>query len=245
MAAIGQVAPGARSAPPFPDNRSWEVDRVVLAQASERRAWLLVWGALALAAIGAGGGALGIYTAFQHRTEVVPVIVDRATGETSIGQTLAADSVPATDATDKHHIAQFLRARESYSWWFLQDDYNTVLAMAGNDVAAEYKKLFEGQNALDKQYRDRLEVRIRIVSVRLEALRQASGGQAVATYERQVRHLDQQTLDPPTRYVATLVYGYEPKLVLAEQQRLFNPVGFVVKAYRTDPEIATVASPTE
>ena len=245
MVAIAQPPAGGGSASPFPDNRSWEVDRVVLAQASERRAWFVAWGALVLAAIGGGGGALGIYTAFQHRTEVVPVIVDRATGETSIGQTLAADSVPATDATDKHHIAQFLRARESYSWWFLQDDYNTVLAMAGNDVAAEYKKLFEGQNALDKQYRDRLEVRIRIVSVRLDALRQASGGQAVATYERQVRHLDQQTSDPPTRHVATLVYGYEPKLVLTEQQRLFNPVGFVVKAYRTDPEIATVATPTE
>jgi type IV secretion system protein VirB8 len=245
MTATVPAAAGLRTASPFPDNRSWEVDRVVLAQASERRAWLLVWGALALAAIGAGGGALGIYTAFQHHTEVVPIIVDRATGETSIGQTLAADSVPATDATDKHHIAQFLRARESYSWWFLQDDYNTVLAMAGNDVAADYKKLFEGQNALDKQYGDRLEVRIRIVSVRLEALRQASGGQAVVTYERQVRHLDQQAADPPTRYVATLVYGYEPKLLLTEQQRLFNPVGFVVKAYRTDPEIATVATPTQ
>jgi type IV secretion system protein VirB8 len=245
MVAIAQRPAAAGSASPFPDNRSWEVDRVVLAQASERRAWFVAWGALALSAICAGGGTLGIYTAFEHRTEVVPVIVDRATGETSIGQTLAADSVPATDATDKHHIAQFLRARESYSWWFLQDDYNTVLAMAGNEVAAEYQKLFEGQNALDKQYRDRLEVRIRIVSVRLDALRQASGSQAVATYERQVRHLDQQAADPPTRYVATLVYGYEPKLVLTEQQRLFNPVGFVVKAYRTDPEIATVATPTE
>ena len=245
MVAIAQRPAAAGSASPFPDNCSWEVDRVVLAQASERRAWFVAWGALALAAIGGGGGALGIYTAFEHRTEVVPVIVDRATGETSIGQTLAPDSVPATDATDKHHIAQFLRARESYSWWFLQDDYNTVLAMAGDDVAAEYKKLFEGQNALDRQYRDRLELRIRIVSVRLEALRQASGGQAVVTYERQVRHLDQQAADPPTRYVATLVYGYEPKLVLTEQQRLFNPVGFVVKAYRTDPEIATVATPTQ
>jgi type IV secretion system protein VirB8 len=245
MAAIAPAVAGSRSASPFPDNRSWEVDRVVLARTSERRAWFVVWGALALAAISAGGGALGIYAAFEHRTEVVPVIVDRATGETSIGQTLAADSVPATDATDKHHIAQFLRARESYSWWFLQDDYNTVLAMAGNDVGAEYKKLFDGQNALDREYRDRLEVRIRIVSVRLEALRQASGGQAVATYERQVRHLDQQTSDPPTRYVATLIYGYEPKLVLTEQQRLFNPVGFVVKGYRTDPEIATVATPTQ
>ena len=245
MAVIAPAVAGSRSASPFPDNRSWEVDRVVLAQTSERRAWLVVWGALALAAICAGSGALGIYTGFQHHTEVVPVIVDRATGETSIGQTLAADSVPATDATDKHHIAQFLRARESYSWWFLQDDYNTVLAMAGNDVGAQYKKLFEGQDALDKQYRDRLEVRIRIVSVRLQALRQVNGGQAVATYEREVRHLDQQAVDPPTRYVATLVYGYEPKLVLTEQQRLFNPVGFVVKGYRTDPEIATVATPTQ
>ena len=81
MVAIAQRPAAAGSDSPFPDNRSWEVDRVVLAQASERRAWFVAWGALALAAIGGGGGALAIYTAFEHRTEVVPVIVDRATGK--------------------------------------------------------------------------------------------------------------------------------------------------------------------
>ena len=40
-----------------------------------------------------------------------------------------------------------------------------------------------------------------------------------------------------TRHVATLVYEYQPKVLAKEKDRLENPFGFVVVAYRSDPEI--------
>lgn len=45
--------------------------------------------------------------------------------------------------------------------------------------------------------------------------------------------------DVKTRHVASIVYEYQPKALAKERDRLENPLGFVVTAYRSDPEINT------
>jgi type IV secretion system protein VirB8 len=42
--------------------------------------------------------------------------------------------------------------------------------------------------------------------------------------------------------VASIVYQYQPKVLAKEADRLENPFGFVVTAYRSDPEINTQAA---
>jgi type IV secretion system protein VirB8 len=42
-----------------------------------------------------------------------------------------------------------------------------------------------------------------------------------------------------TRHIASVVYEYQPKVLVREKDRIENPFGFVVTAYRSDPEIAT------
>jgi type IV secretion system protein VirB8 len=39
-----------------------------------------------------------------------------------------------------------------------------------------------------------------------------------------------------------VVYEYQPKVLAKEKDRLENPFGFVVLAYRSDPEINTPAT---
>ena len=41
--------------------------------------------------------------------------------------------------------------------------------------------------------------------------------------------------------MASVVYQYQPKVLAKERDRLENPFGFVVTAYRSDPEINTAA----
>ena len=48
--------------------------------------------------------------------------------------------------------------------------------------------------------------------------------------------------DVTTRHVASIVYQYQPKVLAKEADRLENPFGFVVTAYRSDPEINTQAA---
>jgi type IV secretion system protein VirB8 len=167
-------------------------------------------------------------------------VVDRVTGETTVQQRLSEETIPAMEALDKHNLAAFVRARESYSWMFLQRDFDQVARMAVPGVFAEYNRQFEGDGALQKKIGAAEEWRINIVGVRLRASgRSGNLSDATVTYDKVVRLTDRNLPDVTTRHVASIVYQYQPKVLAKEADRLENPFGFVVTAYRSDPEINT------
>jgi len=65
----------------FGANRAWELDRVLLLERSERRAWHVAIAGLVL-------GLIGIASVFVQgplrRVVEIPIVVDRVTGETTI-----------------------------------------------------------------------------------------------------------------------------------------------------------------
>jgi type IV secretion system protein VirB8 len=173
----------------------------------------------------------------------VPIVVDKLTGETTIQQRLAVETVPLTEALDKHNLAVFVRAREGYSWWWLQRDFDQVARMAVPGVFADYNHQFDGDSALQKKLAANEEWRIDVVSVRLSPSgRKGNRGEATVTYDKVVRGIDRNLPDVMTRHVASVVYEYQPKVLAKEKDRLENPFGFVVVAYRSDPEINATAS---
>ena len=72
--------------------------------------------------------------------------------------------------------------------------------------------------------------------------RAGNKGEATVTYEKVVRLKDRNLPEVTTRHVASIVYQYQPKVLAKESDRLENPFGFVVTAYRSDPEINTAAT---
>jgi type IV secretion system protein VirB8 len=218
-------------------NRAWEVDRALMLERSERRAW-------AVAAAGAVFGLVGIAAVFVQgplrRIVEIPIVVDRVTGETTVQQRLAVETIPPLEALDKHHLATFVRAREGYSWMWLQRDFDQVARMAVPTVFADYGRMYEGDAALQKKLAAAEEWRIQIVGVRLlPGGRSANRGEGTVTYDKVVRLTDRKLPDVTTRHVASVVYEYQPKVLAKERDRLENPLGFVVTAYRSDPEINT------
>ncbi|MBE0590228.1 MAG: type IV secretion system protein [Hydrogenophaga sp.] len=225
---------------PFNANRDWEIDRALMLERSERRAWRVAVAGLIL-------GLIGIAAVFVQgplrRVVEIPIVVDRVTGETTIQQRLSEETIPAMEALDKHNLAAFVRARESYSWMFLQRDFDQVARMAVPGVFAEYNRQFEGDGALQKKIGAAEEWRINIVGVRLRASgRSGNLSDATVTYDKVVRLTDRNLPDVTTRHVASIVYQYQPKVLAKEADRLENPFGFVVTAYRSDPEINTQAA---
>lgn len=221
-------------------NRDWEIDRALMLERSERRAWRVAVAGLIL-------GLIGIAAVFVQgplrRVVEIPIVVDRVTGETTIQQRLSEETIPAMEALDKHNLAAFVRARESYSWMFLQRDFDQVARMAVPGVFAEYNRQFEGNGALQKKIGAAEEWRINIVGVRLRASgRSGNLSDATVTYDKVVRLTDRNLPDVTTRHVASIVYQYQPKVLAKEADRLENPFGFVVTAYRSDPEINTQAA---
>lgn len=114
--------------------------------------------------------------------------------------------------------------------------------MAVPAVFADYYRQFDGEAALQKKLAATEEWRVNVTNVRLSAAkRKGNRGEATVTYEKLVRLADRNLPDAVTRHVATLVYEYQPKALAKEKDRLENPFGFVVIAYRSDPEINTAA----
>src|ERR1700749_937428 len=150
----------------FTANRAWEIDRAQMLERSERRAWQVAIAGLIL-------GLVGIAAVFVQgplrRIVEIPIVVDRLTGETTIQQRLDVETVPAMEALDKHNLAVFVRAREGYSWMFLQRDFDQVSRMDVPAVFAAYNRQFEGEDALQKKVAATEDWRINIVSVRLTA----------------------------------------------------------------------------
>jgi len=219
-------------------NREWEIDRELMLERSERRAWRVAVAGLAL-------GFVGIAAVFAQgplrRIVEIPIVVDRVTGEATIQQRLSVETVPPVDALDKHNLATFARAREGYSWMFLQRDFDQVARTAIPAVFADYNRLFEGDGALQKKIGASEEWRIAVINVRLAASgRTGNRGEATVTYDKVVHLTDRNLPDITTRHVASVLFEYQPKALARERDRLENPFGFVVTAYRSDPEINTI-----
>lgn len=223
----------------FAANRSWELDRSLMLERSERRAWYVAIAGLVL-------GLIGIAAVFVQgplrRVVEIPIVVDRVTGEATIQQRLSVETIPPMEALDKHNLATFVRAREGYSWMFVQRDFDQVARMAVPAVFGDYNRQFEGDAALQKKLGAGEDWRIHVVGVRLSAAGRAGNrGEAQVTYDKVVRLVDRNLPEVMTRHVASVVYQYQPKVLAKEKDRLENPFGFVVIAYRSDPEINTAA----
>jgi type IV secretion system protein VirB8 len=219
-------------------NCGWEVDRALMLERSERRAWRVAIAGLVL-------GLIGIAAVFAQgplrRVVEIPIVVDRVTGEATIQQRLSVETIPPLEALDKHNLATFVRAREGYSWMFLQRDFDQVARMAVPAIFADYNRQFEGEAALHKRIGDSEDWRIQIVGVRLMASgRSGNHGEATVTYDKVVRRVDRNLPDVTTRHVASMLFQYQPRVLAKERDRIENPFGFVVTAYRSDPEINTV-----
>ena len=224
-------------------NRAWEIDHATMLARSEHRAWRVAVAGLTLGLIGIAG----IFVQGPLRRVVeVPIVVDRLTGETTIQQRLSTETVPELEALDKHNLAVFVRAREGYGWMTLQRDFDQVARMAIPGVFNDYSRQFDGEDALQKRLGAGEDWRIRIVGIRLSANgrtgKQKNGGEATVTYDKVVRLTDRNVPEVTTRHAASVVFEYQPRALAKEQDRLENPFGFVVTAYRSDPEINTLPS---
>jgi type IV secretion system protein VirB8 len=220
-------------------NTNWEIDHALMLERSERRAW---WVAIAGLTLGLVGIAAVFVQGPLRRVVEIPIVVDRTTGEATIQQRLSVETIPPMEALDKHNLATFVRAREGYSWMFLQRDFDQVARMAVPAVFKGYNQLFEGDAALQKKLAATEDWRIHIVGVRLMASgRPGNKGEATVTYDKVVRQPERNLPEITTRHVASVVYAYQPKVLAKERDRLENPFGFVVTAYRSDPEINTAA----
>jgi type IV secretory pathway component VirB8 len=209
---------------------NWESSRVLTVEKSERRAWRV-----AMFSVGVTVLAIAAITMMMPLKESVPYVirVDNTTGVPDIMTAITDKAVTGDEVMDKYWLAQYVRARETYDWYTLQRDYNTVGLLSSQNVGAGYAQLFEGKDALDKQYGKSVRATVEIISV-------VPTGKNTGTvrFIKTTKRADQEGAPgTSTKWVATVAYEYRNTALIRESARLVNPFGFQVLSYRVDPEM--------
>lgn len=208
----------------------WESSRVQASQKSERRAWTI-----AMTSVGVAVLAIGSIAMMMPLKESVPYVVrvDNTTGVPDIVTALTDKTVTGDEVMDKYWLAKYVRARETFDWFTLQNDYATVGLLSSANVGTDYAQLFEGPTALDKQYGKTVRATIDIVSI-------VPTGPHTGTvrFIKTTKRVDQQSAPGQvTKWVATVAFEYRNAALIKESARLVNPFGFQVLSYRVDPEM--------
>ncbi|WP_175684055.1 virB8 family protein [Burkholderia cenocepacia] len=213
-----------------------EVSLTHLQECSERRAWHVAYAAVGIAVLSTV--ALAVMVPF-YRVVPLPIEVDRLTGESQVIDVLDARHVHTKEIQDKHWVETYVRARERYDWGLLQMDYDSVLTMSDDVVARDYRGIYSGPDALDRQLGAGVERRIRILSVTLPP---DEPGRAVVHVERTSFKNGEAHAEQTQRFVITLAYTYRPPVFTRESVAIANPFGFKVTAYSRDAEYTPSAS---
>ena len=216
--------------PVFEQAINWESSRVLSIEKSERRAWRV-----AFASVGVAVLAIAAIAMMMPLKESVPYVirVDNTTGVPDIVTAITDKAVTGDEVMDKYWLAHYVRARETYDWYTLQRDYNTVGLLSSANVGQGYAQLFEGKDALDKTYGKTVRATVEILSV-------VPTGKNTGTvrFIKTTKRVDQEGAPGTvTKWVATVAYEYRSTALIKESARLVNPFGFQVLTYRVDPEM--------
>ena len=213
----------------FADALDWEAARALDLERAARRAWQVAAAAVGLTVL--SWLALVLLLPLKQTMPFV-IRVDNATGVPDIVTTLADRRVDYHEVLDKYWLAHYVRARETYDWYTLQKDYTTVGLLSSPTVGAEYARLFDGAEALDKKWGSAIRATVEIVSV-VPTVK----GTATVRFRKTTQRVADPGPGEVASWVATLAYEYRNPSKIKESLRLINPFGFQVLSYRVDPEL--------
>lgn len=195
-------------------------------KASRDRAWIV-------AAVASGLAGLAILAvallAPLKRTDVVPVVVDRSTGEAHTISQLAGQTISQQESVRKADLAAYVIARESFDRALIRQFYGAVQSRSTEAVLKPYAAQFESgipDSVYTKYAGATRSVEVRSVVLLGEALGQVH---FTATLTKTA------TAPLTENYIASVGFEYvSDKQGFSE--RLRNPLGFVVTSYRVDQE---------
>jgi len=231
---MSQQAPVRKAKTPdkgktFAAAMTWEASRVQQMERSEQRAWRIAFSAAVLVIL----SWVAIVLMLPLK-ETVPYVVrvDSATGIADIMTTLNSEKIEFDEVMDRYWLARYVRARESYDWYTLEEDYTTVGLLSATDVGRLYATQFVGDTSIEKRNANRIRITVEIVSI-------VPTPHHTATVRYRTRTAPPDGSSPPVTatHIATIAYTYKRPSVMPGRDRLINPFGFVVLSYRTDEEM--------
>lgn len=218
-------------------SKEFEISRIDMVERSRVIAWRVAIGAciVALASVGA-------ITAMLPLKEVRPYVirVDNNTGATDVVTMIDNQSSSYPEEVGKYFSALYVKNLESYDWYTIKSQVDSVLHMSDPAMQNRIKNIFSLSSAPHNLYGDKNRIEVKVTSVSFvdsnivqvrftKTLVPTNGG----TYNQEKDVID--GVIQEKKYIATLGYDYT-NVPTVDDVRRINPLGFTVKSYRTDED---------
>lgn len=210
--------------------RTFDQDRLLTARRSTRLAWTIA----SVASVVACASVVAV-AALAPLKSVEPFVirVDQATGVPEVMTALTDGQEEYDEAVAKYFLALYVRTREGYSYAARSTIFNHVQIMSGPEEQSEFSALYNASNPDSPQYlfgkNTRAEIDIRSISFLDDGLAQVRFYRITKTQD--------EDLERRSQWVSTLTYTFDGQAEISAQDRMINPLGFVVTDYRADPEV--------
>lgn len=162
--------------------------------------------------------------------------VDKQTGRYEYMTRIKERDISSEAALAKSFAADYVKTREGYNYFSLQDDYGRVKLFSSDDVRRDYVNYFNSDSAPDKVFENaKFLVDIEIIS-NVHASATKPDNLANLRIKRTIRRI----ADGSTQvdfWNIRMTYRYLPRKQLTDAQREVNPLGFIVDSYQRDKEL--------
>jgi type IV secretion system protein VirB8 len=211
----------------FDRARRFDQDRLFAAERSKRLAWGVAIGASCLAV----AGLVAVASLAPLKTvEPFVVRVDASTGIVDVVDALSSSSGTYDEAVTKYFAARYVRSREGWATSEAEENFRTAALMSSPDEQARFAALYRGSNPESPQ---NLLGKAAVARIQVKAISLINRHVVQVRYLRDVRRGEEHKV---THWVATLTYAYV-NAPTSVNDRLVNPLGFLVSEYRADPEV--------
>lgn len=221
--------------------RSWDDDRIAQAGRAARRAWVV-----AGVACGCTVLALAALVVALPLKDVQPYLVrvDNSTGIVDVVPRLTGGA-EVSELVTRHLLAQYVIARERYSFATAETDFDAVGAYQNAQLNQSWSAEWARSNPASplNRFRDGTTVRAQVRSISflkrrdgtadLAQVRFLTATRAGGTGAEQLRH-----------WIATVQYAYATPS-MDDRARTLNPLGLRIVDYRREPEIVEPAEVVE
>jgi len=213
--------------------RSWETNRLLASQKSERLAWRIasVAGLLCAASIVAVAALAPFKT-----VEPYVIRVDNSTGIVDVVSALKNSKSNYEESVNKFFVQWYLRYREGYSRDLAEEYYYAVGLMSSPTEQQRFFAYFDPKKPTSplNVYGDFAKVKIVLKSTSF-----IQPNVALVRYSKEVQRGSD--IASITHWAATITFRYSGA-PMAEKDRAINPLGFQVTEYRNDPDSLVVES---
>jgi type IV secretion system protein VirB8 len=215
---------------------TWARDAEEASQRSRRIAWTIAGVAGAIAVVQAIALA-----ALVPLKQVLPytITVDRQTGQIQTTPGLSLPQLSESDAVRQAFLAQYVLARETFDLTDYQENYRRTLLWSDGQAAESYRADWDRDNPNGVQARYRASTIVRVI---VSEVRLLSPETALIRFEtEQTEGGSASGLRQPWSASVRFSAAGRP---LNAQDRLLNPLGFRIEAYRRDAQTVAPAPVT-